>query len=88
MSLIRVATNWQQKSLGYYYGYKGIGIQANNPIYELSTSFPELNQYYGMLVGALFTIPSSIFGLYSGQLISKWDRKMFLMLTVAMMSLT
>ena len=88
ISLIKVCTAWQQKSLGFYFGYKGVGYQALNPIYEITTSFPQLNQYYGMLVGALFTIPYSICGLYSGQIIGKYDRKKFLILTVALMSMT
>ena len=38
--LIRIVNEWQQKSLGYFYGFQGAGLLAGNPKYELSTAFP------------------------------------------------
>jgi hypothetical protein len=37
-----VIMNWGANIFQYTYGYQGIGLQANNPIYEISSSFPEL----------------------------------------------
>ena len=38
--LIRIVNEWQQKSLGYFYGFGGTGALKGNPIFELSTAFP------------------------------------------------
>jgi hypothetical protein len=38
--IVRVATQWQQKSLGYFYGYKGLGDQAGNAIFEIASAYP------------------------------------------------
>ena len=39
---IRVIYQWQRSIFSYSYGYKGIGMQALNPIYEISSAYPEL----------------------------------------------
>lgn len=66
--LIRVATDWQQKSLGYFYGFQGVGLQAADPKYEMSVSFPQLDAYYGFLSGIAYNLPYSVFGLFAGYL--------------------
>ena len=66
--MIRVTANWQQKSIGYFYGFKGSGLQANNPAFELATFYPELESYYGLLCGLCYTLPYALSGLYMGAL--------------------
>lgn len=39
---------------------------AGNVHYEMSTALPEFDNYYGLLMGAFYTIPFSILGLFSG----------------------
>lgn len=41
--LQRTASQWQRKSLTYAYGFEGIGSQLGNPIYEMTSSYPELS---------------------------------------------
>lgn len=41
--LQRTASQWQRKSLTYAYGFEGIGQQLGNPIYEMTSSYPELS---------------------------------------------
>ena len=38
----RIMVQWHRKGLTYAYGYTGLGEAANNPIYEISTAYPEL----------------------------------------------
>jgi hypothetical protein len=35
-------------------------------MFELAASFPELNQYYGVLSGAVFALAYSFSGLFAG----------------------
>jgi len=41
----------------------------------MSTEFPELNSYYGMLSGLAYTLPHSILGLFAGTLSTHYFRK-------------
>lgn len=85
--LIRVATDWQQKSLGFFYGFQGVGYQKSNPHYEMSTSFPQLNDYYGLLSGLAYNLPFSICGLFAGYLTKSKKRSLLLgMVTVIVSS--
>ena len=38
---------------------------AGNVKYEMATALPEFDDYYGLLMGAFYTIPFAIFGLAS-----------------------
>ena len=40
IALCRVTSNWQQKSIGYYYGFKGSGAMIGDPKYEIATFYP------------------------------------------------
>lgn len=42
LTVIRIATQWQQKSIGYFYGFSGLGEMAGNPRFEISSAYPEL----------------------------------------------
>ena len=86
--IVRVATQWQQKSLGYFYGYKGLGDQAGNAIFEIATAYPQLNQYYGALVGLAYSVPYSLLGLVAGAATSYFNRKYMMAGFIALMSLT
>jgi sensor domain CHASE-containing protein len=37
---MRVAMQWQQKSIGYFYGFSGLGDMKNDPKYEIATAYP------------------------------------------------
>jgi len=79
---------WQRKSLNYAYGYTGLGAQAGDPMYEIRTMWPELNQYYGLLTGLIYTVPYSFFGLVAGKISDSVNRKAFLALVVLLASAT
>jgi hypothetical protein len=37
---IRVIYQWQRSIFSYSFGYKGVGLQAFNPIYEIGAAYP------------------------------------------------
>ena len=38
--LIRMITEWQQKSFGYFFGFTGVGSTFGDPKYEMASAFP------------------------------------------------
>ena len=85
--MTRIATQWQQKSIGYFYGFSGTGAMKND-FYEIAMAYPEMHTYYGLLCGLFYTVPLSIAGLYSGQLTKTVkNRKMMLVAVIGMLSL-
>lgn len=86
--LQRTASQWQRKSLTYAYGFEGIGHQLGNPIFEMTSSYPELSQHYGLLSGLVYTLPYSIAGLYAGQLADKVNRKTMLAVMIFLCGLS
>ena len=69
---------WQRKALNYAYGFTGLGEAANNPFFEIATAYPQLKSWYGLLVGLVYTIPYSFFGLVAGKISDNVNRKFFL----------
>jgi len=41
---------------------------AGSSLYEISSAYPQLKQWYGLLAGLIYTIPYSIFGLFAGKI--------------------
>lgn len=63
-------------------------MQLGNPKYELSSAFfPQIDQYYGLLIGLCYTLPFAISGLFAGQLTRKANRKVMMMTVITVMSL-
>ena len=72
---IRICYQWQRSIFSYTYGYKGIGSQMGNSVFEISAAFPELSQYFGLLTGFGYTIPFAVLGFAWGKWESKLNRK-------------
>ena len=85
--LISIATQWQQKSIGYFFGFAGLGAMKGDPKFEISTAYPELNQYYGLLVGLCYSLPYAVSGLYAGSLTKTGNRKLMMITVVTLLSL-
>ena len=77
---------WQRSIFSYAYGYTGLGLQAANPIYEISTAYPGLSQYFGILTGLAYTLPFAVFGLFVGKLTDTVNRKWALCGVIALAS--
>lgn len=78
MLSIRVAYQWQRSLFSYCYGYTGLGAAANNAIFEITASYPQLTSYYGLLTGFAYTIPFAACGIYFGKIVNKVNRKWLL----------
>ena len=83
MMSIRVAYQWQRAIFSYSFGYTGLGVQAANPMFEISKAYPELTSQFGFLTGFAYTIPFALGGLYFGKQTDKVNRKFMLGITMA-----
>lgn len=86
--LIRVSHGVSQSSLGYVFGFKGDGIKAGDPKYEIRAAFPELFANYGLLSGPAFSISYAISGIFVGILVDKANRKSLLALACLLWGMT
>lgn len=84
----RIMVQWHRKGLNYAYGYTGLGELAGSPLYEISSTFPQLKSWYGLLTGFIYTIPYASFGLVAGKISDSVNRKLFLAICVALASCT
>ena len=46
--------------------------------FEIAASYPELPLHYGLVVGLLYNLPYSVFGLLMGGLTDRFNRKLML----------
>lgn len=86
--MCRIMVQWHRSSLSYAYGYTGVGLLAGNPTYEISKFIPELDKYYGIFTGLVYTVPYALFGLVAGQISDKVNRKLFLGIVIILASLS
>ena len=70
------------------YGYRGVGLDAGNPLYEITASYPQMNKYYGLLSGAGFSLSYAVAGILWGIAADKYNRKLILCLACIGWSLT
>lgn len=82
--LIKVIIQWHRSFFSYAYGYTGVGDLAGSAFYEISSSFPQLKTYYGMLTGLAYTVPFATFGLFVGKLTDTVSRKWALAAVLAL----
>lgn len=84
----RIMVQWHRKGLTYAYGYTALGELAGSSVYEISSYYPQLKQWYGLLAGFIYTIPYASFGLLAGKISDQVNRKLFLGIVVILASLT
>jgi MFS family permease len=84
----RIMVQWHRKGLTYAYGYTALGASAGSAFYEISSAYPELKNWYGLLAGLIYTIPYSLFGLVVGKLSDNANRKLWLGIAVIAASVT
>jgi hypothetical protein len=58
-----------------------------DPKFEISTAYPEMNSYYGLLVGLCYSVPYALSGLYAGSLTKSGNRKLMMIGVVTLLSL-
>jgi MFS family permease len=85
---VRIAHGVNQASLGYIFGFKGDGLKAGNPFFEMRSAFPSLQENYSLLSGPAFSVSYSIAGIFMGLLVDKVNRKTLLAMACIGWSLT
>jgi hypothetical protein len=63
-------------------------MRANNFVYEIVVAFPELKNYFGLLIGLLYTIPFALLGMIIGENSDKMNRKNSLSFFILLAGLT
>jgi len=58
-----------------------------DPKFEISSAYPEMNTYYGLLVGLCYSVPYALSGLYAGSLTKGGNRKIMMIAVVSALSL-
>lgn len=74
---VRALHYGSRQTVGYAYGFLGQGSMYNDH-YMLSLTYPKLQQYYGLICSLFFSIPYSVFGIFSGTLTETRNRKVLL----------
>ena len=87
LAATRICFQWQRSVFSYSYGYTGIDYQAQNKFYELSTAYPELSKYFGVLTGLAYTVPFALCGLIFGKITPKVNRKVMLAVNMVLCGL-
>lgn len=60
MMTIFSVTEWQYKSLSYYYGFQGVGDKFGDPKYEMSSDFTQMHDFYGLMSGIVYDLPYGV----------------------------
>ena len=85
--LVKIVNQWHRKSLTYAFGYKhGTGLLE--PFFEISSSYPQLEAWYGTLAGLAYTLPYCIVGLFMGAITHRVNRKFLLGVTMMIGSIS
>jgi MFS family permease len=77
-----------KNSIGYAFGYEGLGFRANNPVYMLRAQFPELVPSFGLLASGLFGLSYCTTNIIFSAKAKKWDKKRMLGIALIGMSLS
>lgn len=66
--------------MAFTFGFQGdpSRVDGYSGFYVLSTAYPELKQYYGILSGLLFALPLSVCGIFMGVATDTYSRKWLL----------
>ena len=67
-----------KNSIGYAYGYEGLGFQANNPKYMLRAAYPNLVPIFGLVASGLFGTAYACTNVVMSQKSKKWNKKSML----------
>ena len=70
------------------FGFKGEGLMAGDPKYEIRTAFPDLFANYGLLSGPAFSVSYAVSGIFIGIIVGKANRKTLLAVACLMWGVT
>ena len=82
MTILSIQNQWQRYIIAFTYSYTASkdSKHANNPKYEISVQYPQLDKWYGygLLSGLAFMLSYSICMIFSGLLADKYNRKILI----------
>lgn len=70
----KMTNQWARKFLSYASGYTVPEMIPGREFYEISTFYPQLESYYGLLSGLAYTTPYLLSGLIFGAITGKVNR--------------
>lgn len=88
MLLANIMYILQRAAINYAYGYRGTGTNMGNPFFEIVADYPQIEKYYGLLVGLVYTVPFALTGLVAGNISERANRKIFLGTAIILSSIT
>jgi hypothetical protein len=86
--VMRTLMMWHKKSLNFVYGYSWEGSSDLANKYEITTSYPMMDQYYGVLAGLAYSLPQSLCGLGLGFFDGKITQKALLVSLLGLAGVT
>ena len=60
---VRAVHQLHRQIIGFAFGYQGLGAKAGDPKYMISTAYPQMNLYFGLVSSFVFSFPYSILGV-------------------------
>lgn len=85
--MIRTIYIVQKNSIGYAYGFQGIGDKATE-VYMLQKAFPGLAPVYGLVASLMFSIAYSFSNVFMSFQSKNWNKKTMLVIGVLGFSLS
>ena len=70
----KMTNQWARKFISYASGYTVPDNIVGREFYEISSFFPQLESYYGVLSGLAYTVPYLLSGLFFGAITGKVNR--------------
>ena len=74
----RISYSVNKNAISYAYGYKGVGAQAGSEVFEITTAFPQLSQYYGIIASLMFGMTYACSNIFMSDFSKRWNNKWML----------
>ena len=87
-TMIRTAYIINKNSIGYAFGYEGIGSKFGDPKYMLVAAYPQLIPIYGIVASLMFSAAYSTSNVFMSSQSKNWNKKWMLALGAIGFSLT
>ena len=88
VTAVRTCYVVQKNSIGYAYGFEGVGDKANNPVFMLQAAYPQLGPIYGLVASLMFSAAYSTSNIFMSSQSKNWNKRVMLGLGVVCFSLT
>lgn len=86
VTMVRTCFVVMKNSVGYAFGFEGLGFRAANPKYMLRAQFPELVPVFGLVASGLFGAAYCTTNIIMSSKSKNWDKKR--MLSIALLGMS